>query len=41
MRVKAGGCNDIHIRIVDEVVELKSLKPTIAVLHFKRVLDDE
>ena len=44
VRVKAGGCNDIYIHIVDgvhEVVELKSTKPTIAVLHFKRVLGDE
>ena len=43
VRVKSGGCNDINIRIVDgvhEVVELKSTKPTIAVLHFKRVLGD-
>ena len=44
VQVKAGGCNDIHIRKVDgvhKVVELKSRKPTIAVLHFKRVLGDE
>ena len=44
VRVKARGCNDIHIRIVDgvhAVVELKSTKPTIAVLHIKRVLGDE
>ena len=43
MQVAAGDCNDVHIRIVDgvhEVVELKSTKPTIAVLHFKRVLVD-
>ena len=41
VQVTAGDCNDVHIRIVDgvhEVVELKSTKPTIAVLHFKRVL---
>ena len=43
VQVTAGDCNDVHIRIVDgvhEVVELKSTKPTIAVLHFKRVLVD-
>ena len=43
VQVEAGDCNDVHIRIVDgvhEVVELKSTKPTIAVLHFKRVLVD-
>ena len=41
VRTKAGNYNDIHIRIVDgvhEVVELRSTKPTIALLHFKRVV---
>ena len=43
MCIKTGGCNDIHIRIVDgvhEVVELKSTKRTIFTSNECWVMDN-
>ena len=42
VKTKAGNYNDIHIRIVDgvhEVVELRSTKPTIALLHLNALFN--